>query len=99
VLSKRKGMPQKRGSKYEKQKVKDHKAKRIGGPGNPDGVTKSGQKIEVKDWSNPVSKTEVIKAYRKGVSKFIAKKGFTKPAVNYGKKVGIKLYKGKKRIT
>jgi|GEM_PF-6416391 len=35
-MKNRKGQPQKRGTAYEKKKAKDHGAKRIGGPGNPD---------------------------------------------------------------
>ncbi len=99
MLSKKKGMPQKRGTSYEKKKAKDHGARRIGGPSKPDAVTKGGGKIEMKNWAKPVPKPEVMKANRKGVKKFIAKKGFTKPAVEYGKTHNMKLYKGKKKLT
>jgi hypothetical protein len=97
--SNKKGMPQKRGTNYEKQKARAHGAKRVGGPGNPDAVLKSGGKMEMKDWQKPVPKPEVVKAYRKGVVKFVAKKGFTSPAVEYGKKHKMKLYEGKKKLT
>lgn len=97
--SNRKGMPQKRGTNYEKQKAKAHGAKRIGGPSNPDAVTKGGGKIEIKDWVSPVPKPVVIKAKRKGVNKFIAKGGFTEPAIEYGKTHNMKLYKEKKKLT
>ncbi len=99
MLSKKKGAAQKRGASYEKVKAKAHGAKRVGGPSNPDAVTKGGGKIEMKDWVNPVSKPVVVKAKRKGVNKFIAKGGFTGPAVEYGKKTGMKLYQGKKKLT
>ena len=99
MLSNRRGMPQKRGVNYEKQKAKAHGAKRIGGPDNPDAITMGGGKMEMKDWSTPVPKPEVVKAHRKGVTKFIAKKGFTQPAVEYGQKHRMKLYKGKKKLT
>lgn len=99
MLSKKKGAPQKRGANYEKQKARAHGAKRVGGPSNPDAVTKGGGKIEIKDWSTPVPKPEVVKANRKGVKKFIAKSGFTDPALEYGKNRGMKLYKGKKKLT
>jgi len=97
--SNRRGIPQKRGANYERQKARAYGAKRIGGPGNPDAVTKSGGKMEMKDWSTPVPKPEVVKAHRRGVTKFIAKKGFTQPAVEYGQKVRMKLYRGKKKLT
>lgn len=97
--SNRKGMPQKRGANYEKQKAKAHGANRIGGPSNPDAVLKSGGKMEMKDWQKPVPKPEVVKARRKGVVKFIAKNGFTEPALEYGKKHKMKLYEGKRKLT
>jgi len=92
-------MPQERGTRYEKKKAKDHGAKRVGGPRKPDAVTKGGGKIEIKDWVSPVPKPIVIKAKRKGVNKFIAKGGFTEPAIEYGKTHNMKLYKGKKKLT
>jgi len=54
--------------------------------------------LEIKDWQRPVPRPEVVKARRKGVTKFISKKGFTNPALEYGKKRKMKLYKGKKRL-
>jgi hypothetical protein len=99
MLSNRKGKPQERGKRYEIKKASDHKAKRIGGPNHPDAIIKGGGKMEIKDWSKPVPKSEVVKANRKGVKKFIAKSGFTEPAIEYGKGHRMKLYKGKKRLT
>lgn len=97
-MNNRKGQPQKRGISYERKKAKDHKAKHIGGPGKPD-AKKGSQKIEIKDWCKPVPTPEVAKAKRKGVTKFISKSGFTGPALEYGKKRKMKLYKGKKKLT
>lgn len=97
-MNNKKGHPQKRGIAYEKQKARDHGAKHIGGPGKPDAV-KGSQKLEMKSWQNPVPRPEVVKARRKGVTKFISKSGFTTPAVAYGKERGMKLYKGKKKLT
>lgn len=99
MLSNRKGKPQERGKRYEQKKAADHGAKRIGGPNNPDAVTKGGAKMEMKDWQKPVPKPEIVKAHRKGVVKFIAKNGFTEPALEYGKKHKMKLYEGKKKLT
>ena len=48
-MNNKKGQPQKRGIAYEKKKAKDHKAKHIGGPGNPD-AKKGNQKLEIKNW-------------------------------------------------
>jgi len=94
MLSKKKGAPQKRGKRYEKKKVRDHGRKPIGGPGKPDAPG-----MEIKDWKNPVSKPIVIRAKRKGITKFVNKGGFTKPAIEYGKKTKMKLYKSKKKLT
>lgn len=96
-MNNKKGQPQKRGIAYEKKKAKDHKAKHIGGPGNPD-AKKGNQKLEIKNWQKPVPRPEVVKARSRGVTKFISKKGFTKPAIEYGKERRMKLYKGKKRL-
>jgi hypothetical protein len=97
-MNNKKGQPQRRGIAYEKKKAKDHGAKHIGGPGKPD-ATKGRQKLEMKSWQNPVPRPEVVKARRKGVTKFISKSGFTAPAVEYGKERKMKLYKGKKKLT
>ncbi|OGH18458.1 MAG: hypothetical protein A2868_02630 [Candidatus Levybacteria bacterium RIFCSPHIGHO2_01_FULL_40_15b] len=94
MLSKRKGSAQRRGTRYEKKKVRDHGRRHIGGPGKPDA-----RGMEVKDWKNPVSKPAVVRAKRKGIAKFVNKGGFTKPAIDYGKKARMKLYKGKKKLT
>ena len=96
-MNNKKGQPQKRGISYEKKKARAHRAKHIGGPGNPD-AQKGRQKIEVKNWQQPVPRPEVVKARRKGITKFISKSGFTDPALEYGKERRMKLYKGKKRL-
>lgn len=93
-MNNRKGQPQKRGINYEKKKARDHGRKHLGGPGKLDAPG-----MEVKDWKNPVPKPEVVKAKRKGVTTFISKSGFTKPAVEYGKGKKMKLYQGKKKLT
>lgn len=94
MLSNKKGQPQKRGINYEKRKVRDHNRRHLGGPGKLDAPG-----MEVKDWKTPVSKPEVVRAKRRGVTKFVNKGGFTKPAIEYGKKSKMKLYKGKKKVT
>ncbi len=59
---------------------------------------KGDKKIEIKNWSRPVPKPEVVKAKRRGVKKFISKKGFTEPALKYDQAKRMKLYRGKKRL-
>lgn len=96
-MKNKKGQPQKRGTAYEKKKAKDHGAKRIGGPGNPD-ARKGRQKLEMKNWQKLIPRPEVVKARGRGVTKFISKSGFTNPALEYAKDKKMKLYKGKKRV-
>lgn len=95
-MNDKKGQPQRRGIRYEKKKAKDHKAKHIGGPGRED-ARRGRQKIEIKDRKTPVTRPELIKVKRKGVTKVISKGGFTGPVLDYGKEKKMKLYKGKKR--
>lgn len=96
-MNNQKGKPQTRGINYEKVKAKAHKMIHVGGPGKPD-ATKGRLKMEVKDWVTPVSRPVLVKAKRKGVSKFVSKSGFTKPAIEYGKTRNMKLYQGKKKV-
>ncbi len=96
-MNNKKGQPQKRGISYEKRKARDHGAKHIGGPSNPD-AQKGRQKLEIKNWQKPVPRPEVVRARRKGVTKFISKSGFTEPALQYGRECEMKLYKGKKKV-
>lgn len=82
---------------YEKKKAKSHKAKHIGGPGRED-ARKGRVKIEVKDRKTPVTKPELVKMKRRKINKVISKSGFTEPAIDYGKKKRMKLYKGRRRV-
>lgn len=82
---------------YEKRKARERRIKPKGGPGKPD-AQKGRKKEEYKDWNRPVYKSILIKANRKSTKTIVAKKGFTKPALKYGKKKGMRLYKGKKRV-
>ena len=82
---------------YEVNKAKQRQMKHVGGPSNPD-ARRGRKKEEYKDWSRPVYKGIVVKARRRGVKNVISKKGFTKPAMDYAKSKGMRLYKGKKRV-
>lgn len=87
----------KRWQGYEKQKAKERRAKHVGGPGKPDFLDGIG---EVKDWNKPVGKYALDKEIHKGRTVIIAKKGFTKPAIEHTKRYHprARLYRGKKRI-
>ncbi|HID42238.1 MAG TPA: hypothetical protein EYP30_00415 [Archaeoglobaceae archaeon] len=70
---------------------------RINKPGKPDYV-RGKTKGEVKDWSRPVDCGTLKKLNKKGIREITNKSGFTKPAIEYAKKRGIKLFHRKKRV-
>ena len=75
----------KRGIKYEKQKAKAHGGKHVGGPGKED-YRRGNVKGEVKNRQTPITKPELQKIFKKGVSEVESKSGYTKPAIKYKKK-------------
>jgi len=75
----------KRGIQYEKQKAKAHRAEHVGGPGKPD-YKRGSIKGEVKNRKTPVTKPELQKMFKKGISEVESKSGYTKPALEYKKK-------------
>ena len=87
---------QKRGYQYEKKKGSERGYPK-GGPGSPDYV-RGGVKGEVKNWSRPVDRGELIKLRRKGINEVVSKKGFTEPAKEYAREKKIRLIKGKKVV-
>lgn len=87
---------QKRGYAYEKIKARQRGYPQ-GGPGFPDYI-KGGRKGEVKRWSRPVDRGELIRLRRKGINEVVSKKGFTGPAKEYAKERKIRLIHGKKVV-
>lgn len=81
---------QKRGYSYEKLQAKKHKGVHLGGPNKPD-YKRGRVKAEVKNWSRPVHKGELKKAFRRGVKEVISKRSFTEPAIKYGKERKMRL--------
>lgn len=68
--------------------------RRVGGPGKPD-VVKGRARIEVKYRANPVTKPELKKCREKHRdTQVYSTSGYTKPALEYGKKERMKLHKG-----
>jgi len=85
--------------KYEKRKAKEHRGKHVGGPGKPD-YTRGSKQGEVKNWSRPLSKYDVMKEAKKGRDEITSKSGFTNGAINYIDRYrpSMKLFHKKKRI-
>ena len=83
---------------YEKRKAKEHRAKHIGGPGNPDYVR--GNNVgEVKNRKSPVTRPELKRLAARGVTEIDSMGGFTQPAVQSAKARGIKLFSRRRRIS
>lgn len=72
----------KRAKSYEKRKAKEHRGRHLGGPGKPD-FQRGKTPGEIKDWSRPMSKYDVMKEARKGRKEIVSKKGFTEGAKKY----------------
>lgn len=81
---------------YERLKAKQHRAKRVGGPGSPD-YTRGTKTGEVKNRKSPVTGPELLRLAKRGVDEIDSKSGFTKPAIVAARKLRIKLFsQGKK---
>ena len=88
---------QKRGYAAEKRKSRSHGGKHLGGPGKPD-YSRGKVKGEVKNTKRPVDSGMIKKLSKKGIKEVDSKSGFTKPAIEEGRKRGIKLFtRGKKK--
>lgn len=93
------GKKRKRSKSYEKGKVKEHRGRHVGGPGQPD-YKRGTIPGETKDWNRPMSKYDVMKEARKGRKEIVSKSGFTEGAKEYAKRYrkDVKLFRKKKRV-
>jgi len=74
-----------RARRYERRKAKERHGIHIGGPGAPD--YKRGQTYgEVKNWSRPLTKVDVMREARKGRTEIVSKSGFTEEAIKYAER-------------
>jgi hypothetical protein len=86
--------------RYEKDCTRKHNGHHIGGSGQPD--YKRGSKLgEVKHRQTPVTKPELMRLHRKGVSEIHSLSGFTEPAIDHVQKynMNMKLYSRGRRVT
>ena len=85
---------------YEKRKAKEHRGRHLGGPGEPD-YTRGEVAGEVKNWSRPMGKSEVMKEVKKGRQEITAKSGFTQEAIEYVQRYrpNVKLFHRKKKVS
>jgi hypothetical protein len=68
--------------RYERSKSKAHKGAHVGGPGKPDYV-RGKVKGEIKHRKTPVTRPELIKICRNGVTEVESLNGFTRNALEY----------------
>ncbi|MGC8988200.1 hypothetical protein [Infirmifilum sp.] len=71
-----------------------------GGPGEPDYVRGRDQG-EVKYWSRPMSKFDVMREVKKGRTEIVSREGFTRQAIDYVeryRKGRVRLYHRGKRV-
>ncbi len=71
--------------RYERRKARAHRGRHVGGPGRPDYV-RGKTSGEVKNWSRPMGKTDVMREARKGRTEIVSKRGFTEGAKKYAKR-------------
>lgn len=85
--------------RYEKRKARTHRGKHVGGSGKPDYV-RGDKKGEVKHRKTPLTKPEVMKLAKKGVTEIESLSGYTTPAKKYVCKhrPNLKLYKKGRRV-
>lgn len=87
----------KKGKRAEKKIAKGIGGTRKAGPNNPD-IKKGGDKIEVKDYKNPLTKSQLQKAYQQNhADVIVSTKGFNDEALEHAKKnmPKVQLRKGK----
>jgi len=89
-------MPSK-ATKYGRRKARQHRAKHVGGPGGPDYI-RGAKAGEVKNRKTPVTGPELLRLADRGVDEIDSKGGFTGPAIEAAKKLGIKLFSRGKGI-
>lgn len=94
-------MPGKKGkqpsgpTRAEKRKAREHGGRHVGGPGKPD-YSRGGTKGEVKTRKTPVTGPELQELADRGISEIDSKAGFTGPAIELARRLGIRLVsKGK----
>lgn len=69
-------------ARYERETAQKHNGRHIGGPGNPDYI-RGKVKGEVKHLNRPLTKPEVIRLRKKGVTEIHSLNGFTQPALEH----------------
>jgi hypothetical protein len=87
----------KKGKRAEQKIAKGISGTRKAGPNSPD-IKKGQDRVEVKDFKNPLTKAQLQKAYQQNhANVIVSTKGFTGEALEYAKKnmPRVQLRKGK----
>ena len=79
--------PEPRWKRYERRVCRSQRRRHVGGPGRAD----CGRTGEVKYWARPVDAGTVEREYRKGRTSITASNGFTGPARDLARDLGMRL--------
>jgi hypothetical protein len=85
--------------RYERETARRHRGHHVGGSGNPDYLR--GDAVgEVKHMQRPVTKPEVIKLRKKGVTEIHSINGFTESAIDHVQRydMQVKLFHRGRRV-
>lgn len=83
--------------RYERRKAREHRGKHVGGAGKED-YRRGNVKGEIKHTKRPMTKPQVMRTRRKGISEIEALGGFTEPAKKYARRREMKLFYRGRRV-
>lgn len=82
---------------YERHKTRKHRGRHVGGAGKED-YRRGDVKGEVKHMKRRMTKPEVGRAARKGITEIDTLGGYTQPAKEYARRRGMKLFHRGRRV-
>jgi len=82
---------------YERYKARKHRGRHVGGPGRED-YRRGSVKGEVKHMKRSMTKPEVIRAAKKGITEISALGGYTEPAKEYARRHEMRLFYRGRRV-
>jgi len=83
--------------RYERYKARKHRGRHVGGPRRED-YRRGAVQGEVKHIKRRMTKPEVTRAVRKGITEIDTLGGYTEPAKEYARKYEIKLFHRGRRV-
>ena len=83
--------------RYERRKARQHRARHVGGTGKED-YRRGYVKGEVKHMKRRMTKPEVRRAWKKGITEIDTLSGYTEPAKEYARRRKMKLFHRAMRV-